>query len=91
MQILIVEIKREHHLEMKKIREIDSVLQVHSGKFMIFSITQILREINFGEPRSEKSALLIHLEAMTFDFHEFLHFLKLKFTKSTKFRVSRMA
>ena len=43
---------------------------------MIFIITQILCEINFGETRSAKSAILSHLEALDFDFHEFLHFLK---------------
>ena len=40
--------------------------------------TQILREINFGDSRTEKSAIIPHLEveALNFDFHEFLHFLK---------------
>ena len=39
--------------------------------FMIFIITQILCEINFGDSRSAKSAILSHLEALDFDFHEF--------------------
>ena len=42
-------------------------------KFLDFSISQILREINLGDSRSAKSAILTHLEAMNF---EFLHFLK---------------
>ena len=42
------------------------------GKFMI----QILREINFGDSRSAKYAVLTHLEARNSDFHAFLHFLK---------------
>ena len=41
-----------------------------------FSITYILCEINFGDSRSAKSAILTHLEALNFDFCEFLHFLK---------------
>ena len=41
-----------------------------------FSITQILREINFGDTRSAKSAILTHLEALNIDFYEFLQFLK---------------
>ena len=45
-------------------------------KFHDFSSTQILREINFGDFRVSKSAIWTHLEALNFDFHEFLHFLK---------------
>ena len=37
-------------------------------KFANFSITQILREINFGDSRSAKAALLTHLEAPDFGF-----------------------
>ena len=47
-------------------------------KFHDFSITQILREINFGNFRSAKSAILTHLEALTFDVYEFLYSLKAK-------------
>ena len=36
-------------------------------KFHDFSITQILREIKFGDSRSAKSAILTHLEALNFD------------------------
>ena len=43
---------------------------------MDFSITQILRETNFGDFRSAKLAISTHLEALNFDFQEFLHFLK---------------
>ena len=45
-------------------------------KFHNFSITQILREINFWKSRSAKCAILTHLEALNFDFYEFLNFLK---------------
>ena len=41
-----------------------------------FSITHILREINFGDSRSEKSAIFTDLGALNFDFNEFLHFFK---------------
>ena len=36
-------------------------------KFHDFSITQILREINFGDSRGAKSAISTHLEALNFD------------------------
>ena len=41
-----------------------------------FSVTQVLREINFGDFRSAKFAILTHLQALNFDFMIFLHFLK---------------
>ena len=37
-------------------------------KFHKFSITQILREINFGD-----SYIFTQLEPLNFDFYEFLH------------------
>ena len=37
-------------------------------KFHDFSITQILREINFEDSRSAKFAILPHLKALNFDF-----------------------
>ena len=45
-------------------------------KLQDFCITEILREINFEDCRSAKSAILSHLEALNFDFDELLHFLK---------------
>ena len=36
----------------------------------------MLHEINFGVSRSAKSAILTHLEALNFDFYEYLHFLE---------------
>ena len=47
-------------------------------KFQDFSITEILREINFEDSWSAKSAILTQLEALNFDFYDFLHFLKAK-------------
>ena len=40
-----------------------------------YSITQILREINFGDSRSAQSAILTRLEALDFDLYEFWHFM----------------
>ena len=45
-------------------------------KFQNFSITQILREIKFGDFGGPKNAILTHLEALNFDLYEFLYFLK---------------
>ena len=44
-------------------------------KFQDFCITEILREINFEDSRSAKSAVFAITEALNFDFYEFLaHF-----------------
>ena len=45
-------------------------------KFHDFSISQTLREIKFGESRNAKSAIFTHLEALNFDFNEYLHYFK---------------
>ena len=45
-------------------------------KFHSFSIIHILREINFGDSRSAKSAIFTVLEALNFDFDEVLQLLK---------------
>ena len=45
-------------------------------KFQDFSITDILRVINFKDSRSAKSAILTHLEPLNYNLYEFLHFLK---------------
>ena len=42
-------------------------------KFQDFSITQILREIKYGDSKNAKSAILAHLEALNFDFYEYSH------------------
>ena len=57
-----------------------------------FSITQILREINFVDSRSAESAFLTHLEAPNLDFfYHFLLFLGLKFTNLKKFQIPKVA
>ena len=53
-------------------------------KFQDFSVTQILREINFRDFRSAKSAILTHLEALNIDFYEFWYFLKDKIYQINK-------
>ena len=53
-------------------------------KFHDFSITQILREIKIEDSRSAKSAIFINLEALNFDFHAFLHFLKYEIDQKFK-------
>ena len=63
--------------------------QITVWKIHDISITQILREIKFGDSRSPKSAIYTHLEALNFDLYEFLHFGRLKFTKLTQFRASK--
>ena len=60
-------------------------------KFLDFRITQILREIKFGNSRSAKSATFTHSKALNSDFYEFFYFQRLKFTKLTKFRAPKMA
>ena len=45
-------------------------------KFHDFCIIQFLRELNFENSRSAKSAIFTHLEAPNFDFYEFFHILK---------------
>ena len=52
-------------------------MEIHSEEISCyFPITQILREINLGDSRGAKFAILTHLEALIWDFYEFLHFLK---------------
>ena len=45
-------------------------------KFHVFSITQILREINLGDFTSAKFAILSYLGSMNFRFYQYLQFLK---------------
>ena len=52
--------------------------------FQYFCITQILCEISFENCRSAKSASSTYLEALNYNFHEFLHFLKAKIYQINK-------
>ena len=60
-------------------------------KFQDFCITQILREISFEDSKSAKSAILTHLEALNFNFHDFLYFLKAAIYQMNKFTALKMA
>ena len=60
-------------------------------KFDNFSIIHILREINFGNFRSTKSAMSTHLEVLNFDFYEFLHFVKDKIVQMADFDLLKSA
>ena len=51
-----------------------------------FSITQISREINFGNSWSAKAAILTSLEALNFDLYGFLHFLKAEYYQMDHFQ-----
>ena len=53
-------------------------------KFHDYFIIDILREINLEDSWSAKLALLPHLEALKFDFCEFLQFLKVEIYHSNK-------
>ena len=53
-------------------------------KFQDLCIIQILCEINFEDSRSAKLAISTHLEALNFDFHEVLHFLKVEIYQVNK-------
>ena len=44
-----------------------------------------------GDSRSAKYAILTHVKVLNFDFYGFLHILKPKFTKLTKFRAPKIA
>ena len=50
----------------------------HSVEISWISITQILREINFADYGSAKSAFLTHFKAPNIDLYAFLHILKAK-------------
>ena len=60
-------------------------------KFDDFSITQILRENNFGNSRSAKSTISNHSEALNFDFYEFLHCLKAEIYQSNEIHSKKIA
>ena len=60
-------------------------------KFHNFSITQILREINFGDSRSAKSAVFVILESEFSSFGQFQPSKNAKIHKDSKFRTSKFA
>ena len=59
-------------------------------KFHDFSIiTQILREINFGDSRSAKCAILTLLKSLNFNLYECLHFLKSRIDQINKIQIPK--
>jgi len=60
-------------------------------KFHNFSVTQIFREIIFRNFGGSKTAILTHLEALSFDFSEVLYFLKAEMYQNHNFRALKIA
>ena len=58
-------------------------------KFQEFAIIQILREINFGHSGSAISAIITHLQALNFEFDEFLYFFKAVIYQISKIQTSK--
>ena len=57
-------------------------------KIQDFPVTQILREINFGDSRSAKTAVFAIFGALNFDFYEYLHFSKTEIYQINKIHIS---
>ena len=53
-------------------------MSAQCGNSRDFPTTQILREINFGKLKISKTAILIILVALNFDFCEIMQFLELQ-------------
>ena len=60
-------------------------------KFHDFSITQILRGIKFEYSGNAKSAIVKHLEAMNFEFHELLQLMKAAIYQIDKIQSPKIA
>ena len=55
------------------------------------SITHILCEINFWDSRSAQPAILPNLEALNFDFNDFIQLLRTEMYKKSNFSASETA
>ena len=64
----------------------DQCCQLTVWKFHDFSSIHISREIKVVDSWGPKTAILTLLEALNFDFHEFLHFLKAEVYPNLSFR-----
>jgi len=60
-------------------------------KFHYIHVTQILREINFGDSTSAKPAISTHLEGLNLNSYEFLHFLKAEIYQINKIHRPKVA
>ena len=58
-------------------------------KFKNFTAAQILREITFGNFAISKTAMLVILDALNFDFWEYSSFESVKNTKKSNFKASK--
>ena len=61
---------------------------ITAWKFHDFPITQIFRQLNFGDFRGANSAIVTLLETLNFDFYYFLHFLKAEIYQINKIPTS---
>ena len=61
------------------------------GNYRIFLSLRFYVKLNFGDFRSAKYAILTHLEALNFDFHDFLHFENAEIDQKSKLRISKIA
>ena len=59
-------------------------------KFQDFTITQILREINFEDSWRAKSVISPHLEVLKSDYYDFVHFLNAENYQINKFTPPKM-
>ena len=68
-----------------------TIVNSECGNFRIIVPLRFLREINFGNSRSAKSAISTHLEALNVDFCEFWHVLKVGILPNCKIQRPQMA
>ena len=74
---------RESRQELRKfMRQVN----LQCGNFIIFLSLRFQVKLTFSGSRSEKSAILTHLEALNLDFLKFCTFLRFKSTQLTRFR-----
>ena len=59
-------------------------------KYQDFTVTYILREINFGESRSSENAILAILAAVNFEFLEIFDIFNSKILLKLEFKASEM-
>ena len=74
-----------------KLNQVHIFRYTQCGNFMIFLSLRFYVKAIFVESISAESAILTHLGALNFEFHEFCIFWRLQSTKLTKFRAPNMA
>ena len=73
----------------KNLHQTNFYLLITVWKFQDLSVIHILREINFGESRSAKPAIVTHFEPLIFYFYAFLYLLKAEICQKLKFSASK--